>query len=121
LRETLSSTISAQILVLPLILNKMGTLSLVALPTNILVLGVIPMTMFFGFITGILGFVWLNIFSPFAWISWLLLFYIIKISEIFASLPFASLNINWFSNILMVVCYIIIFSWILIKNKKQNV
>jgi len=121
LRETVSSTISAQILVLPLILNKMGVLSLVALPTNVLVLGIIPATMFFGFITGILGFVWTSIFAPFAWISWLLLAYIVKISTIFANLPFSSININWFSNIIMIICYIIIFTWILIKNKKQNV
>lgn len=121
LRETISSTVAAQILVLPLILNKMGNLSLVALPTNILVLGIIPATMFFGFITGLLGFFWLPIFNPFAWISWMLLSYIIKISTIFSELPFSSLNINWFSNILMIVCYIIIFVWILINNKKQNV
>ena len=121
LRETVSSTISAQILVLPLILNKMGVLSLVALPTNVLVLGIIPATMFFGFITGVFGFIWLPIFAPFAWISWLLLTYIIKVSTIFANLPFSSININWFSNIIMIICYIIIFTWILIKNKKQNV
>ena len=120
LRDVISSTISAQIMVLPLILYKMGLLSLVALPANILVLAFIPATMFFGFMTGTLGYI-SNILSlPFAWISWALLAYIIKVSEFFASLPFSSVSINWFSQIIMVVCYIFIAIWILLERKNKT-
>ncbi len=116
LRETISATISAQILVLPLILYKMGLLSLVALPANVLVIGLIPVTMFFGFITGMLGFIWLPLSLPFAWISWLLLAYIIKVSEFFASLPFSTVNISFFSSGIMVVCYIMITVWVIYED-----
>lgn len=116
LRDIISSTISAQILVLPLILHKMGLLSLVALPVNVLVLVLIPMTMFFGFITGIFSFIWTPLSLPFAWISWLLLAYIIKVSEIFASLPFSSIDITWFSSGMMFFCYILITVWIVKEN-----
>ncbi len=118
LRDVISSTISAQILVLPLILYKMGLLSLVALPANILVLAFIPATMLFGFITGALGFVWLPLSLPFAWLSWILLAYIINVSKFFANLPFSSVNISWFSFGIMILSYIIIFSWIIYQNRK---
>ncbi len=117
MRDIISSTISAQILVLPLILYKMGLLSLVALPANILVLAFIPATMLFGFITGMLGFVWILLSLPFAWISWVLLAYIIKVSDFFASLPFSSVNITWFSFSVMTVCYIVIAVWVIYQNR----
>ena len=118
LRDIISSTISAQILVLPLILNKMGLLSLVALPANIFVLTLIPMTMFFGFITGVFSFIWFPLSLPLAWVSWILLAYIIIVSEFFASLPFSSVNIPWFSSSIMIACYFVITFWIIKENAK---
>jgi len=118
IREIVSSTLSAQILVLPLILYKMGTLSVFALPVNVLVLAFIPTIMLLGFVTGILGFLNLPLSLPFAWVSWFFLSYIIKVSEFFAGLPFSSININWFSLVFMIVSYLFIFSWIFIKTSK---
>ena len=118
LRDNVSTTISAQILVLPLILYKMGLLSLVALPANILVLAFIPYVMLFGFITGMIGFIWIPLSLPFAWITWLMLAYMVKVSGFFASLPFSTVNISWFSGAVMVACYIIIAGWIIKENKK---
>ncbi|MBA4319962.1 MAG: hypothetical protein C0412_16300 [Flavobacterium sp.] len=119
LRDIVASTVSAQILVLPLILYKMGLLSLVALPANILVLVFMPAIMLFGFITGVLGFIWLPLSLPFAWISWTILAYIITVSEFFANLPFSSVNISWFSAGIMTFCYIIIAIWIIQKHRKN--
>ncbi len=121
LRDTISSTIGAQILVLPLILYKMGMLSLVALPANILVLSFIPAVMLFGFITGTLGFIWLPLSLPFAWISWIILAYMINVSELFANLPFSSVNVSCFSSGVMVFCYIMITVWIIRQNQKLNI
>ena len=118
LRDIISTTAGAQILVLPLILYKMGMLSLVALPTNILVLVFMPAIMLLGFITGMLGFIWIPLSLPFAWISWLLLAYTIKVSEFFANLPFSTMNISWFSARIMTFCYIIIAVWVTIENLK---
>lgn len=118
MRDIVSSTISAQIMVLPLILNKIGLFSLVALPANILVLVFIPATMLLGFMSGIIGFLSLYLSLPFAWVSWLLLSYIIKVSKFFSELPFATLNINWFSSGIMFLSYILITIWI-VKNKNE--
>lgn len=57
LREITAATLSTQIFVLPLLLYQTGNLSLVALPANLFILSAIPGAMFFGFLTGTLGFV----------------------------------------------------------------
>ena len=113
LRNTVAGTISAQLLVMPLILYKMGLLSFVALPVNILILFIIPATMFFGFFTGALGFIGTILSIPFAWITWFLLTYIIKVADIFASLPFASANIPGFFVSILVYMYLLVFAFIL--------
>lgn len=118
LREIVSSTCSATIMVLPLILHSSGVLSLVSLPTNILILPVIPITMFFSFMAGLV-----NLFSsilslPFAYISNFLLSYILKVIHVFASIPFASLNIKSFPLVLVFATYVFLFWWLFHQNKK---
>jgi len=117
LRETLSGTLSAQLLVLPLILYKIGMFSFVAIPANLLVLLVIPITMFFGFITGIAGFFGIIFSYPFAWISWALLTYIIKVSEFFAILPFSHIILPVFPVLILFLFYVLIFLFVLYLKK----
>lgn len=120
MREMISSTISAQLLVLPLILYKMGLFSIVSLPVNILVLLFIPIIMFFGFLTGLFGFVSYLISLPFAWVSWFLLAYVVKVSEIFAGLSFSHLEINFFPKIFLIFSYLIIAVWFLYEKMKES-
>jgi competence protein ComEC len=112
LRNTIASTLSAQLLVLPLILYQMGTLSFVALPTNILILFIIPATMFFGFFTGVVGFASTILSLPLAWITWFLLTYIIKVAELFANLPFSSIVVPSFSVSLLFFLYLLVFAFV---------
>ena len=107
LREFAVATVATQIFVLPMILYKMGTLSLVALPVNLLILVFVPITMLFGFITGMLGFVSTIISLPFAFITNALLTYQLKVVDIFASLPVAAIEINYFPIWIAVLIYII--------------
>jgi competence protein ComEC len=109
LRETIAGTLAAQILVLPLILYKIGMLSFVALPANVLVVAVIPLIMFVGFFTGVLGFMGVIISLPLAWISWFLLTYILMVSDFFASLPFSSASIPGFPVFILILLYTLIF------------
>lgn len=120
LREFAMATVATQIFVLPMLLYKMGELSLVALPVNLLILMFVSITMFFGFITGILGFISVFISLPFAYITNALLTYQLKVVEIFASLPFASIKINYFPIWFAILIYIIygIFIW-KFRNKNQ--
>jgi competence protein ComEC len=105
LREIVASTVSAQVFVLPLLLYKIGNLSLVALPVNFLILVFVPLTMMLVFLAGGVGMFSALLAIPLGWVSYLLLRYEIFIVEIFARLPFASINIKYFPLWLMVAVY----------------
>jgi len=96
LREFATATIATQLFVLPMLLYKMGQLSTVAFPANLLVLPTVPVAMLFGFITGLLGFFNTFISLPFAYATEGLLSYQLFIVDVFAKIPFASVSINTF-------------------------
>ena len=66
LREIVVATLATQIFVLPFLLYKTGMFSIVSLMVNLLVLSAIPLTMFFGFLAGILAFISTALATPFA-------------------------------------------------------
>ena len=105
LRETLSATLSTQVFVLPLLLYLMGELSVIAILVNLLVLMFIPVTMLLGFLTGVLSFISVWLALPLAYLTYGLLTYELKVVELFASLPFSSLKIQFFPFWLMLVIY----------------
>lgn len=105
LRDIVSVTVATYIFVLPFILYKMGNLSLVALPANVLILPFIPFTMLFGFITGALGLIWYIFAVPAGFLSFLLLHYELGVINFFASLPFASFSIPNFPLIITLAIY----------------
>lgn len=88
-KALLLTTLAAVAATLPLILFAFGRLSLVAPLVNLLVLPVIPLTMLLGFFS-VLPFL-----GPgFAFAADLFLRYILRITSVFASLPFASLSLK---------------------------
>ncbi len=109
-KEVLLTTLSAQIIVLPWILYTTGNLSLVALPANLLVLPLIPLTMLFGFLTAFL--------APFAFISHLLLAYVLLIVKILAALPLAAVVVKQFPLFLVIISYLLIAYFVYWQNKK---
>ncbi len=94
LRETLSSTISTQIFVLPFLLYQMGLFSTVGLAVNSLILLFVPATMLFGFLSGGIGFISQILSIPFGWIAYALSAYELWVVNVFLKLPFASFNIS---------------------------
>ncbi|HEY4715044.1 MAG TPA: ComEC/Rec2 family competence protein [Candidatus Paceibacterota bacterium] len=112
-----ATTAAAYIFVLPFLLYKMGVLSLVALPANILILPFIPLTMLFGFIAGLLGLISTYIALPFSFLSHLLLGYELGIIKWFSSFDFAAINIGQFSLVLVVLIYLF-YLWIIFRKKK---
>jgi competence protein ComEC len=96
LREIVVATLATQLFVLPFILYKTGLFSLVSLPVNVLILAAIPLTMLFGFLAGVFGFVWGILALPFAWVAYALLAYELVVVEWFARLPFAAITLASF-------------------------
>ncbi len=94
LREVFVSTLATQLMVLPLLLYQTGLLSIVSLPANMLILPVIPFTMFFGFLAGVVSLIvpalgFIVALPAHAFLSWTL--FIAKSS---ASIPFAVVGVT---------------------------
>ncbi len=109
LRDIVSVTCAVYIFVLPFILYKMGNLSLVALPANVLILPFIPMTMLFGFLTGFLGIFSYLLGVPFSFISNVFLHYELSVIDFFSRVPFASFivpNFPLFLTLIIYACFI---------------
>ena len=118
LREIISTTIATQITVLPFLIYNMGLLSLVSLPVNVLILGTVPITMFFGFMTGLTGLISLYLsFIP-AFFTYILLWYQLTIIHIGASIPFGAISLPAFSLIILILIYGVLFVGLYrLKNK----
>ena len=115
LRHIVAITSSMYVFALPFILYRMGNLSLVALPANILIVPLMPLTMIAGFVTGFAGLV-SPVFAilPGKIASVLLYFQINAIGKL-AHLPFAAVAIQNFSLPIVIVIYSI-FLWIFWKE-----
>ncbi|MAG12765.1 hypothetical protein CL630_03065 [bacterium] len=121
LREFATATIATQIFVLPLLLYMTGQFSIVAVVVNILILAFIPLTMLFGFLTGVFGIVHIILSLPFAYIAYALLSYELTIVDIFSRLPFASVSVPSFPVWVMVVVYALYGLALLYLVKKKPV
>jgi competence protein ComEC len=83
-RRNFFQTLSAQLAVAPIILTTFGYLSPTALFANVLILELIPLTMLFGFITAVLGFLPYGISLITGWITSIFLGYEIFIINLFS-------------------------------------
>lgn len=112
LREVLITTLATQIAVLPLLLSQTGMFSVVALPTNLLVLPMIPLTMLFGFIAGIVTL----LFPPLAFVAGLpalaLLSWILHIADYASRLPFAAVHVSFISPLITFLLYALLAVWV---------
>lgn len=119
LKESLLMTISAQMLVFPLIIYYFNQFSLVSLPANILVLPLMPLTMLSGFLTGTGGLIFAPLGRAVGLFAWGLGSYQLEVIKWLGSLSFASITISikWFT--LVGIYTLIIFAiWKLNRNKQ---
>lgn len=93
LKETLAQTIATQLTVLPLLVYSVGDVSLVSLPANLLILLTVPWTMFAGFLAICVSYLSAVLAWPFAYVSYLLLSWILFVSHTLGSLSFATFSI----------------------------
>ena len=84
IRENLISTLSTQIFVLPLLIYLGGNFSWRTIPANLMILSAMPITMFFGFLTGLAGFASYYLSWLIAWPAYWLLAYELWVVKIFS-------------------------------------
>ena len=120
MREILSSTCATQLMVLPLLLYQNGTFSLVALPANLLALLPVPWAMFFSLIAGVGGITLGPSAVALSFPAYALLWYVISVAHVLASLPFAALSIPAFSLWWMFGAYAVLLGVYILYQKGRT-
>jgi competence protein ComEC len=92
-REALTATLAAQILALPLILYQFGNLSIVAPLANVIMLPMVPSAMLFGAIALAGGMIWLPLGQWLALPAYLFLAWLTEGARLFATLPWAAVQL----------------------------
>ncbi|MFA5134344.1 MAG: ComEC/Rec2 family competence protein [Patescibacteria group bacterium] len=117
LRGSLTATLAATAMTLPLIIFQFGRLSAVSPVVNVLILPAIPIAMGFGFVTGLAALVSVGAARVLGWIVWAILSYIMLVVEFFSNLPFSSFNIGQISWLWVAVSYVTIAVLILLSRQ----
>ena len=105
LREITISSLSAQVAVLPLILYQSGSLSLVALPANLLALTAVPPAMLASSVAAVAGIIAIPIAPLLGLPAFVLLSYILGVAHWLASIPYAAVIVPAFSALWLVPVY----------------
>lgn len=90
--DDLRLTLAAQVFTIPLILFHFRRISLVAPIANLCIGWLIPILTGVGWVTVLAGWVWFPISYTIAWVDWLFLEYLVRIVQIFGSMPFAGVT-----------------------------
>lgn len=117
--ESLTTTISAQLATLPILLANFGSYSLLSVFANGLVLWTVPWLMVLGGIGAILGFIFEPLAKFFLYLSLPLLLYFQKIVSFFGSTGL-KLQINEFPLGLTIGYYLILVSTLIILYQKRH-
>ncbi|MEK7514522.1 MAG: ComEC/Rec2 family competence protein [Patescibacteria group bacterium] len=119
IREIAAATLSTQLFVLPLLLFEGGSVSLVSLPANLLILPTIPFIMLLSFFLGVFGFLGFLAFSLFAFPLSLLLSYVLFVVKVFAAFPVLNATL---SPIGLVIAYLFlaVFVFFFTKNSRRE-
>ena len=105
LRELAAITTATQCAVAPLLLFQMGTLSMVAVPANLLVLVAVPPAMLTSFLAAVATWVAAPLATLLASLAFGLLSCIIFVVELLSRVPGASLSVPPFPFLLVPLAY----------------
>ncbi len=108
-KNVVATTLAAQVAVLPLLLYNTGNLSIVAIPTNLLVVPLVPLAMGFSALAGFAGMLFGSL-APllgivFAFPAYLTNAYLIFVAREAALLPFAAVTLPPFPFWLVLAAY----------------
>jgi competence protein ComEC len=122
MRKIITATVATQIFVLPFLLYQMGTLSIVSIFVNALVLPMVPFAMLLTFLTSLTGLMFPLLGYGIGFLAYLSLYYIIGIAKIFDSLPFAAVTTPSFPFWIVIVVYVL-YTGVLIHlyNREKNI
>ncbi len=117
LGEDLTTTLSAQALVIPIIFFHFGQVSLISPVVNALVLWTIPLATVLGFAIVLFSFIFDPIAQIIAWIAWVPLSIFVWVVQGFSKIPLISVTIGE-GNITLLVGYYILLTLIIFSLLK---
>lgn len=120
LRELSSTTLGAQLTVLPYILYMSGDFGIFAFPANFLVLPFVPLTMLLGFLTAVFGFVSRFIGLVPGLPTYLLLSWDLCIARVVSVLPYATIHVPYISPVALIIFYLVAAFFVYRFHKKEN-
>ncbi|MDP4001538.1 MAG: ComEC/Rec2 family competence protein, partial [bacterium] len=121
LKEIFLMSISAQIMVAPLLAYIFHTFSLVSIPANLLVLPLMPLVMFFGFLTGVGGLIFDSLGRAIGLVVWVIASYQLHVVQWLGSLSFSAVTVVMSSFVLCLLYVLITFGiWSMKKLKLNN-
>jgi competence protein ComEC len=109
-------TLAAQVMVAPLLIYYFKQFSTVSLLANLLVLPLMPLTMLFGFLSGLGGLLFLPLGKAFGLVTWLLSLYQLSVIKWLGGLSWSSVQVS-ISWIVLLVVYILFICGILYFRK----
>jgi competence protein ComEC len=121
LSSTLSTTLAAQVLTMPILIYNFGYISSVSPITNILIVPIISPLTIIIFLFGLSAMIFLPLGFILSWLVWLSLTYIVFIINLFSKVTFAMINIqnlNLFLGLVYYFCIILLILWW--RRREQN-
>jgi competence protein ComEC len=118
--EVITLSLSAQIFVLPIIAYNFQTVSLISLLANVLILPIIPLSMLLVFLVCVFGFIFYPLSVLFAWFSFLLLYYEIKMVHLLAEFPWASVSVEKVNPWWVFLYYCILILGVYVLKKRED-
>jgi competence protein ComEC len=115
----LSTTLAAQVLVLPLISAKFGTISLLSPIVNMLILWTVPISTILGLILSVFAIFEGWMVDIMAWIVYVPLDIFVTVARLFASLKFCSVEFK-LSDTALIIYYVFLFFLILYCRHKRG-
>ena len=119
-REAILMTISAQVMALPIIVYNFERLSIISPIANLLVAFALPPAMLFGFIAVLTSFIFFPLAQVFAYITWGILSYIIKVIEITSIIPYASIDLPGMRLWMMFGYYALLIIFLYFYNRSKS-
>jgi len=119
-RSTLSTTLSAQVFTLPILIYNFGYIPLISPFTNILIVPFLAPITILIFIFSFMGMIFWGFGWVLSWPVWLCLTYILKIIDWFSKISWASFGVEDVSWIFLAVFYLFLAVIILRTQKRQK-
>lgn len=94
LRQTVAATVATQAFVAPVLLLRTGSVSVISLAANIVVLPAVPVSMFLSSVLGVTGGLSSVVGVVVSFPTMLVLTYILRVAEILSDVPFASVSVG---------------------------